>query len=75
MSYPTWVNIKGKTRSFRRASIVLENLSPANCVARALEVFGDIGDVLGQDIEGACRGAKGIGGIFWEIEGSKWERG
>ena len=33
-------------------SIVLENLSPANYVARALEVFGGIGGVLGQGIEG-----------------------
>ena len=47
-----------------KTSIVLENLSPANCVARALEVLGDIGGVLGQDIEGVFGGAKGIGGIF-----------
>ena len=39
-----------------KTSIVLENLSPANYVARALEVFGGIGGVfsgvLGQGIEG-----------------------
>ena len=35
-----------------KTSIVLENLSPANYVARALEVFGGNGGVLGQGIEG-----------------------
>ena len=35
-----------------KTSIVLENLSPANDVARALEVFEGIESVLGQGIEG-----------------------
>ena len=35
-----------------KTSIVLENLSHANYVARALEVFRGIGGVLGQGIEG-----------------------
>ena len=33
-------------------SIVLENLSPANDMARTLDVLGGTGGVLGQGIEG-----------------------
>ena len=41
-----------------KTSIVLEKLSPANDVARVLDVFRDIG------------GVKDIGGIFWQNWGS-----
>ena len=50
-------------------SIVLENLSPANDMARTLDVLGGIGGVLGQGIEGVWGGVKGIMGFFCEIGG------
>ena len=65
-----------------KTSIVLENLSPANYVARALEVFGGNGGVLGVFWGKVLRVFEGVSRVLWVsfvklgvFKGRGWLRG